>query len=81
MERGIREALKNRILSTSFPPIPRSLGKVRCKSGDIFLLDAYYKERGWDPKSGIPTKEKLVSLGLKDVAADLEARGIFASGR
>ena len=43
------------------------------------LLDVYYQERGWDIKKGIPTKEKLVSLGLVDVAADLEARGIFTS--
>lgn len=36
------------------------------------LLDDYYEERGWDIQRGIPTKEKLISLGLKDIAADFE---------
>lgn len=31
------------------------------------MLDEYYDTRGWD-KNGIPTKEKLVELGLEDVA-------------
>jgi aldehyde:ferredoxin oxidoreductase len=30
------------------------------------LLDDYYDERGWDKKSGIPTREKLNQLGLVD---------------
>ncbi len=30
------------------------------------LLDAYYSARGWD-KNGIPTKETLVRVGLKDM--------------
>lgn len=41
------------------------------------LLDDYYEERGWDVERGIPTKEKLLSLGLKDVIADFEKSGIF----
>lgn len=41
------------------------------------LLDDYYDERGWDIKAGIPTKDKLVSLGLADVAQDLEKRGLL----
>lgn len=36
------------------------------------LKDAYYTERGWDVKTGIPTRAKLEQLGLKDVADDLE---------
>jgi aldehyde:ferredoxin oxidoreductase len=28
------------------------------------LLDEYYEARGWDKKTGIPTPEKLASLGL-----------------
>jgi len=35
-----------------------------------FLLDAYYRARGWDP-NGIPTRETLERVGLDDVAADL----------
>lgn len=35
-----------------------------------FLLDAYYRARGWD-ENGIPTRETLTRVGLADVAADL----------
>ena len=28
------------------------------------MIDDYYIERGWDVKTGLPTKEKLVELGL-----------------
>jgi len=35
------------------------------------LLDAYYETRGWDKESGRPSKEKLVDLGLNDIAKDL----------
>ena len=41
------------------------------------MLDDYYDERGWDIKRGIPTKGKLVQMGLPDVAADLEKRGML----
>lgn len=34
------------------------------------MLDDYYKARGWN-EEGIPTNEKLSSLGLDDVAKDL----------
>jgi aldehyde:ferredoxin oxidoreductase len=35
------------------------------------MLDAYYEVRGWDPKTGYPRKEKLISLGLDWMVADL----------
>ena len=35
------------------------------------MIKAYYVARGWNPGNGRPTREKLVSLGLKDVAKDL----------
>ena len=35
------------------------------------MLEAYYAARGWDPATGRPTKGKLESLGLEDVAKDL----------
>ena len=35
------------------------------------MLDEYYAARGWDPATGIPTKEKLDELGLGDVAEEL----------
>lgn len=42
-------------------------------------LDKYYTARGWDLKTGIPTRAKLEELGLKDVANDLEKAGISVS--
>ena len=35
------------------------------------LLDEYYEIRGWDLKTGIPTREKLLELGLGDVADEI----------
>lgn len=36
------------------------------------LKDAYYRERGRDLESGIPTRTKLEALDLKDIADDLQ---------
>jgi len=41
------------------------------------LLDDYYDERGWEVESGIPTREKLMDLGLSDIVRDFEKQGIF----
>jgi aldehyde:ferredoxin oxidoreductase len=35
------------------------------------LLEDYYEQRGWDKKTGIPTKEHLRFLGLEDMAEDM----------
>lgn len=35
------------------------------------LKDAFYTERGWDLKTGIPTRAKLEELGMADVADKL----------
>jgi aldehyde:ferredoxin oxidoreductase len=40
------------------------------------LLDDFYDERGWDIKTGIPTKDKLRDLGLDYVIEDGEKMGI-----
>ncbi len=41
------------------------------------VLDEYYRLRGCDLETGIPTREKLESLELNDVADDLARRGIL----
>jgi aldehyde:ferredoxin oxidoreductase len=38
------------------------------------MLAAYYKARDWDPVSGYPRHEKLLSLGLDWVADELWRR-------
>jgi aldehyde:ferredoxin oxidoreductase len=35
------------------------------------MLSSYYQHRGWDLETGKPSLEKLMELGLDDVAADL----------
>lgn len=42
--------------------------------------DEYYQLQGWDRSSGIPTRETLERLGLREVAGDLERRGILSRG-
>jgi aldehyde:ferredoxin oxidoreductase len=41
------------------------------------ILDKYYQVRGWD-KEGIPTRKRLESLDLKDVADALEKKGLYS---
>lgn len=37
----------------------------------------FYQLQGWDVATGVPSKKKLKSLGLDDVAGELENRGIL----
>lgn len=41
------------------------------------MFDEFYASRGWDVKTGIPTREKLVEVGLEDMAEKLEKEGII----
>lgn len=45
------------------------------------MLDDYYDEREWDIKTGLPTREKLEEVGLRDVADDLTEKGILPARR
>ncbi len=58
-------------------PLPEgpSQGAVLSRDTISGLLDEYYELRGWDKTSGLPTPQKLVELGLGDVAEDLLKRG------
>ncbi|MFC2105914.1 aldehyde ferredoxin oxidoreductase C-terminal domain-containing protein [Candidatus Bipolaricaulota bacterium] len=42
------------------------------------LLDEYYELMGWDKQSGLPTRRKLVELGLEEVADEFEYIGKLA---
>ena len=35
------------------------------------MLNAYYQHRGWDFETGKPSRNKLIELGLADIARDL----------
>ncbi len=80
-ERGwnMKRAINNRMgLTTANDKLPKALLEPLTTGGtegyvpDIrAMLDAYYSARGWDPEMGFPTREKLLTLGLDDVAKDL----------
>jgi aldehyde:ferredoxin oxidoreductase len=47
---------------------PKKEGAVAGRTSDVErMLDEYYNYRGWNP-NGIPTREKLMDLGMEDVA-------------
>jgi len=54
-------------------PIPSGPSKGKYIPEDLLnsLLDETYKERGWDLKTGLPTKETLERLGLQGVLKDI----------
>ncbi len=60
-------------------PLPEgpTQGSVLSKEKIEQLLDEYYMLRGWDVKTGLPTKEKLTELGLNDILADLIKSGRY----
>jgi len=80
-ERGwnLKRAINNRLgLTRENDKLPKTLLEPYAEGGSAGyeipfdeMIKAYYAARGWDPGSGRPTREKLESLGLKDVAEDL----------
>jgi aldehyde:ferredoxin oxidoreductase len=42
------------------------------------MKDEFYELRGWDRSTGLQRRHTLQGMGLKDVADDLEARGMLA---
>jgi aldehyde:ferredoxin oxidoreductase len=62
---------------------PGKDGKLLVKIGSVLdrekfekMMDEYYQYRGWDVSTGFPKKARLEELGLKDIARDLEQRGL-----
>ncbi len=45
------------------------------------LLDDYYRQRGWEPTTGVPTRQKLHLLKLTFAAEELEKLGIYGTKR
>jgi len=59
-------------------PCPSGIGKgMKCEDYLDQCLDEYYKERGFDIESGLPTAKKLEELGLDTVASELVRRNII----
>jgi aldehyde:ferredoxin oxidoreductase len=51
-----------------------SKGQMISKDDLNQMLDEYYTERGWDLRTGAPTRQKLTELGLGYVADQLAAK-------
>jgi aldehyde:ferredoxin oxidoreductase len=62
------DRLPHRLTSEPLPNGPDKGSVVHLEK----MLDEYYEARGWDKATGWPTREKLVALGLDDVAQDLD---------
>lgn len=65
--------------------VPGREGEVISKQGEVLdrqsfegMKDEYYTLRGWDIATGFQTKVKLEELGLQDVTAELEPKGLVS---
>lgn len=70
----VRESFMNPKLLVPGPdgqPVSRE-GSVLERSRFETMKDEYYRLRGWDIATGLPTESKLIELGLADVAAELK---------
>ncbi|RLF22133.1 MAG: aldehyde:ferredoxin oxidoreductase [Thermoprotei archaeon] len=75
VRKGIRRSddmLPRRFLREPMPKGPSAGHTIELER----MLDEYYRARGWDPETGIPTVEKLEELGLDYVIDDLMSHGI-----
>ncbi len=52
-------------------------GRVVDRAAFEAMKDEYYRLRGWDVATGLPTAAGLEGLGLGDVAHDLRGRGLL----
>ncbi|MFT3895872.1 MAG: aldehyde ferredoxin oxidoreductase family protein [Anaerolineales bacterium] len=76
---NLKRAINNRMgLNASDDKLPKALLEPFPDGGSAgYILDlgamlaAYYEARGWDTKTGKPTREKLIELGMNDIANDL----------
>lgn len=64
--------LPRRLMEEPIPAGP-SAGQRFAREDLDRLLDEYYSLRGWEIKTGLPTREKLLELGLDYAVRDLEA--------
>ena len=59
-------AKNDRLPKHLLQPLPESAAETRVPDMEV-LLPAFYKLRGWDPQTGMPTPGKLRQLGLQDL--------------
>jgi aldehyde:ferredoxin oxidoreductase len=66
------DQLPGRLMEEPLPTGPAA-GMVIDQDTLAMMKDAYYRVRGWDPASGIPTREKLHELGLDFLQVEMGA--------
>lgn len=64
------DVLPKRLMEDPLPEGPAQGMVIDWETMEM-MKDAYYRSRGWDLTTGVPTQEKLVELELDDVAAFL----------
>jgi aldehyde:ferredoxin oxidoreductase len=85
VERAVNSRLGMTAADDTLPPRftedPMPDGPAKGKVYDILepMKEAWYTVEGWNPKTGIPRRERLEALGLGDIADDLEQHGIDVS--
>ena len=58
---------------------PFSEGTIRMDRADIRLaMDMFYREMGWDTKTGAPTDDTYLKFGLDGVAEELKKKELVA---
>jgi aldehyde:ferredoxin oxidoreductase len=55
-----------------------ALGATVSRADFETVMNDYYNVRGWDPASGLLTRQGLVDLELEDLACELDGRGLLA---
>jgi aldehyde:ferredoxin oxidoreductase len=68
------DAWPDRFYEESLPEGPAE-GARLSREAIGHVLDEYYELRGWDKRTGLPTKSQLTGLGLGDMAEDLWRAG------
>ncbi len=75
VRQGLRKVDDLRVPPRYLTPLPEGPAKGRAINLEVLraLLEQYYRTRGWDVETGIPTGATLEALGLEDVAEALSA--------
>jgi aldehyde:ferredoxin oxidoreductase len=72
---------KDDTLPERFLKDPMPHGPAKGKVVDLkIMLDEYYRERGWDVRTGLQKRSTLEKFGLSDVAKDLGKLERLAKG-
>ncbi len=76
--RNLHDVISEFIFELNPDLAPFSEGTVKLEREDWQVaLTEFYKQFGWDEKTGAPTRATLEKFGLKDVADDLDALGLL----